>query len=42
MVITDFNNNKHDTVIHINTCDKETNESINNNQGLFQKVKACV
>ena len=31
MVITDCNKNKDDTVIHENINNKETNESINNN-----------
>ena len=38
MSITNCNNNKDDTVIHGNISNKETNESINNND--MDRVKA--
>ena len=40
MVITDFNKNKDDTIIHRNVNNKETNEIINNNimDGVKTKV----
>ena len=39
MVITDGNKNKDDTVIHGNIKNKETNESINNNETDIVKTK---
>ena len=40
VVTTDFNKNKDDTVIHENISNKETNESINNNDTDRVKAKA--